>query len=403
MEDIEILNVADISSLPKLSIRGSIAPKGFMMFGDEVVFSASDCAKFLEDNKDAPKIVVEISSPGGFVSEGFEIYDLLVASGKDITTIGYSVNSIAVVPFLAGKKRYVSENVQFIIHNSRIDPMMLGAPLTSEDLSRLAEETNQTDMKILNLYCNVLGEDNRSKLLALMGADTDLTAKGAIKYGFANGYWAKKSEGKSAKNLCIESLAINLIQKMETEKLSALEAGMKTLQNMVKKFIKNSMDKMKNDVTLELKDGKKVYVYSDTEDLVGKSVVLVGEDGMPTEDPAPDGDHELSDGRVVVVAAGIVTEVKEAVDLTALQEELKNSKEEVEKLKNQLATEATAKNELATQVTNLVKEFNEFKKSIPGDPDKNKDKDKAGDKITVEQYNKMSTSQKLYATRTGKF
>jgi ATP-dependent protease ClpP protease subunit len=83
----------DVDQMPKLYIRGQISPKGgmFDMFGGEV-FSASDVVKFLQDHKDDQNIAVEISSDGGYKSEGVEIYHLLKNSGKTITTVIYKAN-----------------------------------------------------------------------------------------------------------------------------------------------------------------------------------------------------------------------------------------------------------------------------------------------------------------------
>ena len=94
----------DISTLAKFTIRGEIAPSGpfLAMFGGEnLTTSAQDVRDFIDQNKDASELVFEISSDGGHVTEGFEIHDIIKNCGKKVTTIGYKVNSIAVIAFLA--------------------------------------------------------------------------------------------------------------------------------------------------------------------------------------------------------------------------------------------------------------------------------------------------------------
>jgi hypothetical protein len=59
-----------------------------------------------------------------------------------------------------------------------------------------------------------------------------------------------------------------------------------------------------------LKDGTLVRV-SDEGAVVGSDVMVIDADGNET--PAPNGEHELADGTMIVVADGKITEVKEAM------------------------------------------------------------------------------------------
>lgn len=56
-----------------------------------------------------------------------------------------------------------------------------------------------------------------------------------------------------------------------------------------------------------LKDGVKI-VSPDEEFVVGSEVFVVGEDGSET--PAPDAEHELEDGTIVVTVEGKITEIR---------------------------------------------------------------------------------------------
>lgn len=392
----------DLSGKPKLRISGNIAPSNDFMslFGGESI-SASDVSRFLDENKDADTIVVEISSPGGFVGEGFQIHDLLKNSGKKVIGIGYAVNSIATVAFLGCTERYVTENVQFVIHNARIDPMLLGMdPLTSEDLTKLAEETEKTDERILNLYCKVLGEEHRSALLALMGAESDLGSKGAVKYGFANGIYSplkeeEKKKKEKQKNYCVEDCMTNYlstINQMENEKVKALETKFDKLLNTVKGFFKH----IKNDVTLDAGEKKIIVITDDENTLVGKKAVYADEAGLPTEEVVPEGEYPLADGRTLVVGAdGMVSEVKEAVDVAALQEELKNKNTEITNLKTQITNLEKAGTDSVALINELRTEFNKFKAEVPGD--KAPGNGGSGSDKKEPDFSKMTTSQRLQA------
>lgn len=396
--------MADIEQLPKLYIRGTIAPRdSFMdMLGGES-FSASDVIDFLNSHKEDSEIVVEISSDGGYKSEGIEIYNLLKNSGKKITTLTYKANSIASVIVLSGQTRLIVEHAPFVIHFARIDPINLGLdPLTAEDFQRLADETERADKQILDIYCGELGEEKRTELIAAMADERDLGAKGAIKLGFATGYYKKKKKNLSVEdfhNVCITDHMATIIQNnMAKEKdTSKLEEMILNLGKSISKMF----SKIKNEVTLTLADGSQIYVVPANpdapDDLMNGSAFLLDESGMPTENPAPDGEHTLDDGRVIVVAAGKITEVRDAVDAKKLGEELAAAKTENEKLKAELETVKTenkkaiedTKAEMKVELEKIQNAFKEFKKQVPGDKT-GEDKDK-----TDVDYSKMSISQRV--------
>jgi ATP-dependent protease ClpP protease subunit len=396
----------DLESLPWLYIRGMIVPKnGFSdMFGGGESFSASDAAQFLIDHKDAPEIVVSISSDGGYKTEGKQIFDILSTSGKKITTIAFKANSIATVIMLAGDTRLIAEHAQFVVHFARIDPMDLGLDaLTAEDLQALANETERTDKEIVDLYCSVLGEDKRMELVAAMANEQDLGAKGAIKMGFATGFYKKAKKEKATmdnfRGLMITDGLAQLIQNNMSEKknegdINKLEALILTGFSKIAKMF----SKIKNEVTLPTKDGSSVYVIpadpAMPDELVGAKVFQVGPDGLPTETPVADGPVPLGDGRTIVVAAGVVTEVQNVVDTAALTADNAALKTANADLQAKLTAMETQMNidKAATQkeVIAIQNAFNEYKKLIPGDGPKI-DKTDDGPK----DFSKMCYAQKV--------
>lgn len=88
------------------------------------------------------------------------------------------------------------------------------------------------------------------------------------------------------------------------------------------------------------------------------------EDGNMTDTPAPDGEHVTEDGRTIVVAGGIVTEVKEAEDVEALKKELAEAKAQAEALNAKVTELETAKAEVETNFENANREFLNFKNQI---------------------------------------
>nr|WP_308545506.1 head maturation protease, ClpP-related [uncultured Lachnoclostridium sp.] len=78
--------------------------------------TASAISEFLNTNDDQD-ITIYLNSPGGYVIEGLEIYNLLRASGRNITTVltGMAA-SMGSILFLAGDKRIAMTGTLYMIH-----------------------------------------------------------------------------------------------------------------------------------------------------------------------------------------------------------------------------------------------------------------------------------------------
>ncbi|EOH86706.1 head maturation protease, ClpP-related [Enterococcus pallens] len=78
--------------------------------------TADSVSDFLDEHDDKD-ITLFLNSPGGYVVEGLEIYNLLRASGRNITTVltGMAA-SMGSILFLAGDKRIAMSGTLFMIH-----------------------------------------------------------------------------------------------------------------------------------------------------------------------------------------------------------------------------------------------------------------------------------------------
>ena len=86
-------------------------------FGDEKGVELIDVISQVKKQPQATSFEVYINSEGGVVDVGFDIYNFLKSLGLPITTIGNGmVASIATVIFMAGTKRVVTPNTDFMIH-----------------------------------------------------------------------------------------------------------------------------------------------------------------------------------------------------------------------------------------------------------------------------------------------
>lgn len=154
-------------------------------------FTADMLRAYLAENTEGA-IEIEISTVGGDVREGFEIYDLLQAEkakGRIVKTYGKQFDSIGSVIFLAGSDghRYAYRGASPLIHNSWSDGSDLsGVPINSENLRELAEVYDEADWNILSVYVQKSGRENKRVLQDLMRNETELTDAQLLELGFAD-------------------------------------------------------------------------------------------------------------------------------------------------------------------------------------------------------------------------
>ena len=96
-----------------------------------------------------------------------------------------------------------------------------------------------------------------------------------------------------------------------------------------------------------LADGTEVF-SPDAEFAVGSELFIKDGDGNPV--PAPDGEHTTAEGKIIVVAGGVITEIKEPM------EEEPKVEIEIEEEK-QAAFEGVSKDEFESTINSLVEAF----------------------------------------------
>ena len=342
----------------KLSLIGDIAPRDEWdeFLGTDSTVSAAMVREFLNENASETEIEIEISSNGGLVSEGLEIFDLLRTSGKKIKTIGFRVNSIASVVFLAGSERVLSENAQFLIHNAWISgEYFFGESLNAEELEKYAASCREGDEKILNAYCSVLGDEKREELASLMSEDSFLSNDQALELGFATSILEASNEPTLAKR---KPFALNeyTFNKLKTEKMSKPDekAGfMERIENSLNELFKKFEPKAQTTPEPETETPEE-----------------------ETEEPTAEEQLQAANARVSELENQLQEATTNAETLQAQNEELTNSL-----------------NEVQTTAEGLRNEFEEFKKTIPGkQEDEGKEKK---NKLSEEAFNKLSFAEKI--------
>ena len=275
--------------------------------------SFNDVRQQIEENKSASELVVHIISNGGDVFEGEAIYNALKNTGKKITThIEGTCASIATLIAGAGSTIIMNKNARFMIHNPKISGF--GASADSRDLRHVAAQLDQIKTLLIGVY-DAKTSLGKEKLWELYDNETWLTADQAEQMGFID-----------------ESVdAIRAVAKVDLKKINKM-AKEKNLWESFQNLL--SLKKFKNEFTETLQDGKVIIIMSEDENWTGKQVIY--EDGSPV----PDGDHVLASGKVISVANGVISEVKEATAQDNQNEEMENK---IKELEAQLAEARAAK------------------------------------------------------------
>lgn len=337
---------------PMLQVLGYDAP----------VISSRYVDDFLIQNSSAEEILIEINSYGGNVDEALIIYDKLRASGKKLIVHGYKVASAATIIMLAAEKQFrlISENAVFVAHFPYISNP--AGDFTAEDLRELANMMNEYENKIISIYKNRLQLNSQQvkNLRDLMAEDKDIGSKGAIEWGFAS----SKLNSKNIRNQKGSPFAYTNTQLQVFAKLNQ-KSNMKVSNQSWLTNLLMKAGLIVKAASVNLMDGVTIY-FAEEFLAVGVKVYL---DETLTEF-APEGEHTLEDGKIIVVdAEGTVTEIKEMVteeNGDTLNVEISNEIEDAVAV----VIEASAKKIKALEVKNakLMEEIKALKSAVAGSP-----------------------------------
>jgi len=327
-------------------IYGLISPEKMKLGAKKNLVGLTDVVAQILQNKDADLLKVHINSEGGDVNEGFEIYNALINSGKQIETIGEGiVASIATVPFLAGSVRTMAQNAEFIIHNP-----WSGGKGTSKDFQEASDHLRLSEDRLLALYNKVTG--TASDILAkLMDRETIFTADQAKSYGFATEVQqiykavALFNIHKNKNEMTKEELNVEMDEKFE-----GFFSKVKGLFSKDKALVITTGDGSMLDFGEEIQEESQI--------VVGSKAKL--ESGSPAE-----GDFIMTDGRTITFAAGVITAIVEP-DPNAEAEAMKAKITELEAENETLKTQSA---EYESNLTTVKAEFTTLKGQIKSDLD----------------------------------
>lgn len=354
---------------------------------EENVFSLEALQRLFEAHPDEKDWKFNIHCPGGEVEEGLAIYDFLRTSGKNIyMNIEGACHSMAVTLLLAAPKENRSANPNCLALIHKVFGCAYGG--TADDLEAAAEETRMLQNKILNIYAERT-DKTFEELQEIMNEQKQRTAQELLAWGFISKINSYNTNHKHQKSIAMNIKQIKESANALLNKIGALLGGAHTnfefvdAEGTVLFTTESESDELEvgmaatPDGTFTIADGRTVTIAdgviteiqeaSSEEEEPAQNHEFTSEDGtvlFTTEGESdelevgmtasPDGEFELPDGRTVVIAEGVITEIREA-------------EEESEEVEN-LRSENAQLREALTEAQNLITEMKKHISSnyVPG-------------------------------------
>lgn len=251
-------------------------------FGESDDVTYKDLEEALS-NKACDDRVIELSinSPGGVCTEGMAIYDRLRSlEGHTIKAevIG-ECSSMASIVLMAASVRRMHPNARICIHKPRFSDFYLPT-MTEDEAKRAYEDLHAETERLKKIYLDrtTYTEEELDKL---MGEDRYMTAEEALQHG----------------------VITEIIQPMTASKQPT---HMSKLTKALKAFAL-AMREGENEQETQV-----VAMTLNTED--GSTIEIEREEGEPQvgDSAKPDGEHKMADGTTIVIADGVIAEIKPA-------------------------------------------------------------------------------------------
>ena len=284
-----------------LKVYSAIMPEEERMFMqfmglDGVSFNSIDefIASIPEDDD---TIDMRINSPGGVVPEGWAIIDKLRATGKKITaTIEGDAASMAAIVLLAASERKAYKHARLLIHDAYFPEYTLAGSYRKEDLEKLATQLDEDNQRALDFMVERTGAD-RDTLAALMKEDKFIDMEQAKELGFIHEILEPASA--SVKPKAWKRPATNSSTDMESKKTIA--SAFKAFAEALGLSVKMEDAPAPAGYVLTAQDGTEITIDKPE-----------GEDPAVGDAASPDGEFLMPDGTTIVVADGVITEIRDA-------------------------------------------------------------------------------------------
>ena len=284
-----------------LKVYSAIMPEEDRMYMqwmglDGVSFNSIDefIASIPEDDD---TIDMRINSPGGVVPEGWAIIDKLRSTGKKIiATIEGDAASMAAIVLLAASERKAYKHARLLIHDAYFPKYTLAGAYRKEDLEKLAAELEGDNQRALDFMVERTGAD-RETLEALMKEDKFIDMEQAKELGFIHEILEPASAVVKPK--AWKKSHTNSSTDMSNKK--TLASAFKALAEALGLSVKMEDNSAPAGYVLTAQDGTEITIDKPE-----------GEDPAVGDAASPDGEFLMPDGTTIVVADGVITEIRDA-------------------------------------------------------------------------------------------
>ncbi|PGR01368.1 head maturation protease, ClpP-related [Priestia megaterium] len=234
----------------KIEIKGPIISNDeqeiYDWFGMEA--TSPNKVKQLLNEANGEDVLVDISSGGGYVDSGSQIYtELKRYTGHVTTEVSGLAGSAASVILMSGNTIRISPTGQIMIHNASMD-----AQGDHRDMEHASEVLKVINKSIVNAYTIKTGK-SEEELLDMMAKETWLSAKDALEHGFVDEIMFMEDSLKATASTGITTM----LPQQVINNLRNSGIMNKTKQEVVsKEDIKAMFAEFKNEMLNELKVNK---------------------------------------------------------------------------------------------------------------------------------------------------
>lgn len=351
----------------QIDVNGQIVEKGdpfyeyCMGMKEPGVYVSDDFLEAVKPLKSGDELLVTVFTNGGNVDAGILMYNTMLdlrAKGVKITTKNLGKqHSIGHVIALGGEVRQGFTSSVGLIHLPRVGAeyfFQFGAGVSVEDLRLLEDELVTDENRILDIYVEATG-GNKEALRKTMYNERTLNAQQLKNLNFFTEIIegeALKAPAKVNNLVYTNNFKINLMAKKETKPTKAQNGVFASCMATINAALAKVGNLLTVNMDFETEEGTPLHVEREEGDLV------VGDGATIGDNNDTDGEVTLTDGRVVVVVAGVITEIKPVEDTeNAESENLEALTAENAELKAANDALIETVNVLRTEVGNIQKEL----------------------------------------------
>jgi len=139
--------------------------------------------RYLQQTAPSKEITMYINSPGGEVSSGLALYDVMQAVKSPIRTVCTGIAaSMAALLFIAGNQRDMLPHARIMIHDPLISGGVGGSALKIDAVARDLMQTRETTATIIAAHSGHTLEE----VYVTTATDSYLDAQSAIAWGLAD-------------------------------------------------------------------------------------------------------------------------------------------------------------------------------------------------------------------------